>query len=213
MANDMNFLAHLYLSSDEPEALLGSILPDLVRGRLKPDLPTIVRQACQMHQAIDLYTDHHPLFAQSRDRFRPTAGRLAGVVADIFYDHLLASRWRQYHPAPLADFAQATYRALRRCERWLPQDSRHVLERMIEHDWLTAYSRMSGMTRTLQGMSHRLTTRFNRPIDLSPCVHAYVKHQQALRADFECFFPQVHAFAAAGSPHVSRRMTDGAGSA
>lgn len=200
----MNFLAHLHLSSDDPQALIGSILPDLVRGRLSPTLPPRVMLACRLHQAVDAYTDHHPIFAQSRERFRPAAGRLAGVVTDIFYDHILASHWNDYHPQPLQEFAAATYASLKASEQWLPENSRVVLDRMIEHNWLAGYSQMAGMVLTLQGMSRRLTERFGREVDLSACTQAYIAQQDLLRADFDEFFPQLIAYAQRRSPEVCR---------
>ncbi|MGB0768489.1 MAG: ACP phosphodiesterase, partial [Phycisphaeraceae bacterium] len=93
----MNFLAHLVLAPPTARGRLGSIAPDMIRGPLPSHLDAQVVAAAREHQRIDAFTDAHPAFLRTRDRLRGVVDpRLAGVLADVLYDHVLASRWSTY---------------------------------------------------------------------------------------------------------------------
>ena len=103
----MNFLAHLYLSGDNEQIIVGNFIGDFVKGRnaLQTFDPTIAL-GIELHRAIDQFTDTHPVVRSSKDRLRPKYRHYAGVIVDIFYDHFLARKWNDYHKTPLPEFAQ-----------------------------------------------------------------------------------------------------------
>lgn len=203
----MNFLAHLYLSSDEPQALAGSLLPDLSRGPLPADLPPTVAAACRLHRLIDAFTDTHPIVAQSKQRIRARHGRFSGILIDIFYDHYLARDWHRFSHQPLPVFTRSAYDALLSQSHQLPATMHQPLARMVQQDWLCNYATIEGIRVTLERMSRRFTQRFERPIDLAPASEELRVLDRELSADFHAFFPQLMAFACAREPAVSRTLT------
>ena len=79
----MNFLAHIYLSGDDDEGLMiGNYIGDSVKGRRLSDYPFSIQCGILLHREIDSFTDSHPVYRQSKDRFVPVAGRYAGVVCE-----------------------------------------------------------------------------------------------------------------------------------
>ena len=90
----MNFLAHLYLSGNDPLVRLGNFIGDFVKGRDLADRyePAIVK-GIELHRAIDEFTDQHAIVKQSKMRLRPKYRHYAPVIVDIFYDHFLAAGW------------------------------------------------------------------------------------------------------------------------
>src|SRR5690606_30004373 len=82
--------------------------------------------------------------------------RYAGIVVDIFYDHLLAMHWEKFHDAPLAEFAQSRYRILEGKTGEMTDRLRTVLPILVERDWLTSYRSLEGVERALTGISRRL---------------------------------------------------------
>jgi acyl carrier protein phosphodiesterase len=219
----MNFLAHLYLAEDSPEALIGSILPDLARPRdlartgqdtdklcgrrlsvppdmpAHPEYPPAMLRAIAQHRAVDAFTDTHPIVYRSKQRLhhRPRMYRYAGILMDVFYDHFLARDWARYSQVPLPRFVARVHEAFRGHTHLMPQAMRYPVERMIAQDWLGSYATESGVEMVLRRMSLRLSQRFEREVKLEPAVADLARHREALSADFQEFFPQLVAFASA----------------
>jgi acyl carrier protein phosphodiesterase len=109
----MNFLAHLYLADRRPDALLGSLMGDFVKGPLQGRFPPELTRALSQHRKVDAFTDAHPMVRVSRARMPPARRRFAGIMVDVFYDHFLALHWEDYADQPLEAFAHEVYALLR----------------------------------------------------------------------------------------------------
>lgn len=192
----MNFLAHLYLSPETPEGRLGSFLGDHVKGPLeRAAYPPPVLDAVRLHRAVDTFTDAHPVVRESKARISPARRRYAGILVDIFYDHFLAADWPRHHPMPLDAYARSVYRDVESPAFALPPRLAAMLPRLIEHDWLTAYRHIDGISRTLDAMARRIP----HAAALAGGVDELVQHHDALRVDFERFFPDLVSQAAASA--------------
>lgn len=189
----MNFLAHLFLSKRTPAWLVGSIMPDIVRGGAPRRTSGEVRRGVQRHWRIDAFTDTHPTAGRSRHRLRKHHGRFAGLLVDILYDHFLATDFERYSPQSLDDFTDEVYGMLAGHGELVPPAMREAVGLMIEHDWLRAYGTMGGVDTALHSMSRRLTTRFKRPVDLTTAMEDLAEQDADLRADFHAFFPELIA--------------------
>ncbi|MEM9416501.1 MAG: ACP phosphodiesterase [Planctomycetota bacterium] len=167
----VNFLAHLVLAPDTPEGIAGALAPDLIRGPLPNDLAPGVLEAAREHQSIDHATDRHPAFIAVRDRLRPTAGRFAGIVADVFLDHALANAWpRHGRPEPMPDYTARVGQTLAEHRDLMPASMHEAIRLMRRHHWLNTYATPQGMHLTLERMSARYTTRLRTDVDLTPTV-------------------------------------------
>ncbi len=189
----MNFLAHLYLADDTPGSLIGNILPDLVRGsdRLPDRLDQAVRAGADLHRRVDVFTDLHPVFRQSKARIRARHGIFSGILIDVFYDHFLSVHWGDYHPDPLPDFIRHVYRTFARHAHLMPEAMRPISERMAAQDWLTSYGSIDGVELILERMSRRFEARFDRHVDLAAATADLERHREGLRDDFSRFFPDL----------------------
>ncbi|KAF0239868.1 MAG: hypothetical protein FD183_1294 [Chitinophagaceae bacterium] len=49
----MNYLAHAYLSFNEPSILLGNMISDYVKGKKQYDYPLLIQKGIHLHRAID----------------------------------------------------------------------------------------------------------------------------------------------------------------
>lgn len=187
----MNFLAHLYLSGDNPEIMLGNFIGDFVKGRnaLEQFGPQIVR-GIELHRAIDEFTDTHPVVMSSKNRLRPKYRHYSGVIVDIFYDHFLASNWNNYHPDLLPDFAERAYSILHSYDPILPADVKYMMPYMIRGNWLVNYSKLEGIQRALSGMARR--TPYESKME--EAVADLENHYEEFNNEFTEFFPQLHSF-------------------
>jgi acyl carrier protein phosphodiesterase len=147
----------------------------------------------QRHQAIDAFTDAHPLVRRSRARMGAEHRRFSAVLVDVFYDHFMATRWEQYSAEPLNAFTAAFYADVRACEIALPEAAQTMVDRIIRHDLLGGYSRIEGVEMSLRRLSMRLAARWHRPFELERSVSCLLADEAGFAADFAGFFPELQA--------------------
>ncbi|MEH6566168.1 MAG: ACP phosphodiesterase [Halopseudomonas sp.] len=202
----MNFLAHLLMGSQSPQQALGSLLGDFVKGPVQQiALPEEVRGGIWLHRRIDVFTDSHPLVLQSKARISPARRRFAGIMVDMFYDHLLARHWEQFADLPLAEFSQQSYRYLLQHPELIPANAWPVIRHMSENDWLGSYAQLPHLHRALDNMARRLRRDNSLPGAVTELEADYLSFE----ADFLGFMPDVQRFASdqaarlnAGSPDL-----------
>ncbi len=189
----MNFLGHLFLSGEKPLVTVGNFMADAVKGRDLSRFHPEVAKGIRLHRAIDSFTDQHPLFVTGRKRARIHAGRYAGVVMDMFYDHLLAVQWEQWHPEQLANYAQRMYALLHTHRDLLPERTRLMLTYMVHGDWLTSYATLEGLASALAGLSRRARDGDN----MLGAERILAENLDAYAIEFKTFLPQVRNHIAA----------------
>lgn len=187
----MNFLAHVYLSGDNTELMIGNFIGDFVKGRdLKKQFSKDIAKGIELHRAIDEYTDKHEIVQQSKDRLRPKYRHYSGVIIDMFYDHFLAKNWKNFHTSSLEEFASQFYKLLEKNEDNLPEEVQRLMPYMIRGNWFLNYAYIEGIHRALSGMSRR--TSFDSKMDES--VVDLSKHYALFENEFNQFFPALHEF-------------------
>jgi acyl carrier protein phosphodiesterase len=187
----MNYLAHLYLAENHSESLLGNLLGDFVKGAIAPAYSEEVRKGIELHRKVDRFTDSHAVVRASIKLISPARRRFAGVIVDIFYDHLLAKDWQMYSATPLADFSQNIYRVLQENHDLLPERLQNMLPYIIGEDWLTSYREVGAIDRALNRIATRLVKRFGRDNSLSNAVEELEANYRQLESDFHSFFPDL----------------------
>ncbi|HEV7490838.1 MAG TPA: ACP phosphodiesterase [Rhodanobacteraceae bacterium] len=187
----MNILAHALLAAPDDDRIFGSLIGDFVRGAIDPALPSGVREGIVLHRAIDTYTDAHPEIAAARPLFEPPFRRYAGIMLDMWFDHLLAREWRHYGDGALDDFSRRVRSLLDSRRTLVPARMHGFVAYLHAHDLPAAYRDTPVIGEALGGISSRLT----RPNPLRDALPVLVALDAELQARFDRFFPQLHAFA------------------
>ncbi|MFN6089101.1 MAG: ACP phosphodiesterase [Cyclobacteriaceae bacterium] len=188
----MNFLAHLYLSADDPEIQLGNFIGDFVRGRdLSTRFSPGIVKGISLHREIDEFTDRHPIVKLSKDRLRPKYRHYAPVIIDMFYDHLLAVNWNAYHHQPLPDFAAGCYDYLIKSEAILPEQVKWMLPHMMRGNWLVNYGKLEGIQQALSGMTRH--SKFDSK--MNEATEELQQFYKEFDQEFQLFFPLLNAHA------------------
>jgi acyl carrier protein phosphodiesterase len=183
----MNFLAHLRLSGDNEQIMVGNFVADHIRGNKIKRYPSNVIVGIELHRKIDYYTDHHPVFVQSRERLHEKYHKYAGVIMDIFYDHFLAVNWKNYSEIDLHSFVSFCYGVLLKNYTLLPAHTKRILPFIILQNWLVNYSNMQGLQRSFDGMAKR--AKFNSNMD--KVIFDLKKDYKLYEAEFKLFFPDI----------------------
>lgn len=183
----MNYLAHLYLSGDDTNLLIGNFIGDAVKGNQFENYPPLIARGILLHRFIDDFSDHHPSALETRKRLRPDFGLWSPVVTDMFYDHFLAANWSLFSDRSLEDYTGWVYGQLRKNKESLPPKMERLLFYMSQSNWLLGYATVDGVAKSLSGMSQRIEYDNN----LDEAAIALRANYNLFRNDFLDFFPQM----------------------
>lgn len=151
----MNFLAHIYLSGDDEELIIGNFIADSIKGKRYKNYPPGIARGILLHRAIDTFTDFHPTVRKSTARLHKNYSHYSGVIVDVLYDHFLAKNWSRYHPQPLEEFVAGFYKLLRRNFNILTPRIQRMMPYMIADNWLVSYATVPGIEKILAQMDVR----------------------------------------------------------
>ena len=152
----MNFLAHIYLSSDNELLTIGNFAADGVRGSNYKHFPIAMQAGIKLHREIDTFTDAHFIVKQSTKRLHKNYGHYSGVIVDIFYDHFLAKNWASYSEENLKDYTKNFYQLMQTHFEILPERIQLMLPFMMTDNWLLSYASLDGIQRVFNGMNKRI---------------------------------------------------------
>ncbi len=186
----MNFLAHIYLSGENQERMIGNFIADFVKGNKMFNYPEGIRKGIELHRKIDFFTDHHPVTSRSKDPLRKKYRHYSGVIVDLYYDHFLAKNFLDYSKLDLKSYSENTYEILQGYREGLPTGVQYFLPFMIERNWLLNYASIEGIDRALTGLSRRVSFE-NR---MNEAVQDLEASYSAFEADFKEFFPELITF-------------------
>ena len=186
----MNFLAHIFLSGDDEEVMIGNFIADAVKGKNYLGYSDGIIKGVLLHRRIDAFTDSHIVVGESKRRLRPKYRKYAGVIVDMYYDHFLSKYWENYSEVSLSQFVGNAYQVFQRRIDCLPSRIQLMLPHMIEFDWLTNYAHLEGITGALGGLSRRARYDSGMEYAVSDLKQDYCKY----KCEFELFFPELMNF-------------------
>lgn len=186
----MNYLAHSYLSYQQPDLIIGNFIADSIQGNRFEGLTEGIIKGITLHRKIDTYTDAHPVFLTSKHRFSKDFDKYSGVLMDIIYDHYLAKNFEQYSPLSLQQHADGIYEILKNNHDFLPEHAKRFYGYMTERNILFHYSSIEGIQTVLTHLSGRIRNRFELQLAI-PILEANYKE---IEEEFFIFFDDLQAF-------------------
>jgi acyl carrier protein phosphodiesterase len=196
----MNYLAHLYLSGNNHELMIGNFIADHVKGKQIELFDEEVVKGIKLHRLIDEFTDTHKVVEQSKIRLRSNFGKYSPVIVDVFYDHYLAVKWEQYHHEVLSVYANNFYTLLKDNHHRLPLRTQQMIEYMIPQNWLVNYQTIAGINKTLTGMSKR--TKFESRMDEAAIY--LDKYYSEFEQEFNEYFEELRTYVSVVGGEVLR---------
>ena len=183
----MNYLAHFYLANGDKGLMVGNFIADHIVGNQYLEFPEAIQKGVLQHRAIDMFTDEHPVVLESKKRLRPVFHKFSPVIADVFYDYLLAKRWSEYSNQDLEQFTLKAYEVINEFHHVLPEKAAFMFRYMERDNWLYNYRKIEGIDRALTGMSKR--TIKGSKMELAA---EYLRQDEELYlAEFDTFFPEL----------------------
>ena len=187
----MNFLAHLLISKDDEQVMVGNFIGDFVKGAQIKEFNNKIQKGIRLHRAIDSYTDQHPIVLESKKRLRSQYGHYSPVIVDVFYDHFIARDWSKFSSEPLLEFTLRFYKLMGTYASQIPKSVNHMLVYMRSGNWLYNYQFLEGINKALTGMSKR--TKFQSKMEHA--TQSLEEHYEAFEKEFHLFFPELLKYA------------------
>ncbi|WP_299052272.1 ACP phosphodiesterase [uncultured Polaribacter sp.] len=186
----MNFLAHLYLSNNNSNIMIGNFIADHIRGNNFENYSKEIQQGIFLHREIDTFTDTHPIVRKSKRRLHQRYRHYDGVIIDIFYDFFLAKNWSNYSEIPLNIYTKGIYSFFDSIKLELPKKSQDFINYMIEYNILYNYQFEEGIAKVLNGMNQR--TKGKSKMNLA--IEDLKQLKTELEEDFTLFFEDLCKF-------------------
>ena len=187
----MNYLAHAYLSFNDPEVTVGNMISDYVKGKKKFDYPQGIQTGIMLHRAIDEFTDQHEATRAAKEIFRPAYRLYSGAFVDVVYDHFLATDSNEFTKDSLFEFSQQVYAAIDRHISWLPERFAKMYPYMKTHNWLLGYRTNEGTAKSLQGVAYRAAYL----TEGETAFRLFEQHYQLLQECYRQFWGDLKPFA------------------
>ena len=186
----MNYLAHLFLSLDSDEHVVGNFLADQLTLKETKRYTGAIAEGIQLHRKIDTYTDNHPEVRAINALFRPNQGKYAPVVTDIVFDYLLYTSWEKYAQQDFNTLTTGIYDTLLRFLDRMPDRIHGRVQGMVRAKWLNVYTHMEGLKDTF----YRVNQRAKFDNNLHMATEDLRKLEPILLDKFNTFFPDVIQF-------------------
>lgn len=187
----MNYLAHAYLSFNQPEILVGNIISDFVKGKKQFDFPENIHKGIILHRSIDAFTDEHEITKQAKKFFKPAVGLYAGAFVDVVYDHFLACDTTEFKDESLLHFSLSVYKTLSDYQHVLPPKFALMFPYMKMDNWLYNYRTLNGAEKSFAGLVRRAKYLNNS----KPAFECFKNNYEALMQCYYSFFPAIKNFA------------------
>ena len=182
----MNYLAHAYLSFDQPEILVGNIISDYIKGKKQYDYPLSIQKGIRLHRAIDAFTDNHPATKQAKQYLKPAVGAYAGAFIDIVFDHYLALDVTIFPTSTaLSVFAKNTYQILDIHQAIFPEKFKKAFPYMRENNWLYNYQFDWGIEKSFASIARRAAYLTSS----EDCFKLWQEHYEPIKQLYQNFFP------------------------
>lgn len=153
----MNYLAHAFLSPNDPYILTGNVVTDMLKGPARKEVDIRFDPGIILHKAIDRFTDGHEIVNEFKHMLYPRFKKYAPVVSDIFMDYLLVRNWNKYSGEDIQLFIQRAYDLMTSVLEELPETIEYRLGNMINHNWLQAYMTPQSINEVFDRMEYKVT--------------------------------------------------------
>jgi acyl carrier protein phosphodiesterase len=186
----MNFLGHIYFSDNDPELMYANLFGDFVKGSDLSNFPTSIKKGIILHRSIDNYIDHHPDVVDLMHQLYPSLPKITGIAVDLYFDHLLASNWNNYHPTDYRSYLNKFYSYSIEKEPAYPESYKSFIRILKQKDWMIHYNSREGLKKMCNGVSQRIS--FSNALSFAPNI--FERKEKIITETFEKYMTSAIPF-------------------
>lgn len=162
----MNFLGHLYFSDNNLDLMYANLFGDFVKGKNYGHYSKTIQNGIKLHRTIDNYIDNHPAVTKLRRKLYTPLPKISGIAIDLYFDHVLAANWDEFHNQPLDSFLDNFHQKTIRKEDYNNPMFLFLIDKMKKGRWLYHYKSAQGLDNACFGLSKRIS--FPNVLDEAP---------------------------------------------
>lgn len=184
----MNYIAHIHIAAHTSTSYLGNFLGDFIKGSDLTHLPQEIELGIRLHRQVDTFTDTHPLILDLKQTFPTELRRMAGVVIDIYFDHLLMTHWEKFSERTFHSLFTQFYAELKTFS--LPQNQHYTLQfrGLISNQWLKEYQREQTCFKAFTSIEKRLKGKIQFAQQAQDFV---IQNRKEMTDSFQQFYPEL----------------------
>ena len=179
----MNYLGHLFLSNNDTELMLANLFGDFVKGKDLSHFRPKTQEGITLHRSIDNYIDTHPAVLELFHVLYPQLPKVAGIAVDLYFDHLLAKNWNQYHSMKLENFLDRFYTSIDISSPEFSESFRNMITHLVRVNWISYYPTTDGLDKACNGVSSRISF----PNELKHGLRVFLEHEKEISTVFEVY--------------------------
>ena len=179
----MNYLGHLFFSNNDIELMISNLYGDFVKGRDLSHFSDKTRKGIVLHRAIDQYIDTHSEVRKLLHVLYPQLPKVSGIAVDLFFDHLLAKNWSNFHHLDLDSFLERFYRTLNTDNEEFTTEFKSMIKQLVKVNWISYYPEVSGLEKALHGVSSRISFAN----ELKNGLPVFLENQKLIENTFEIY--------------------------
>jgi acyl carrier protein phosphodiesterase len=186
----MNYLGHLYFSNGDLDLMICNLYGDHVKGTKFQHYPEKIQQGIILHRSIDSVIDNHYAVLELKKLLYPELPKVTGIAIDLYFDHLLAKHWREFHPQDLSCFLARFFNYSSILENEMKDDFRSFLYNLRTLRWIEHYHTAEGLEKLCQGVSKKIS--FENSLNIAPAI--FKKHTSAINKAFHIFMIDARSY-------------------
>lgn len=176
----MNFLGHLYFSQDHQELMHANLFGDFVKGKQFERYSPVVQKGVLLHRSIDTFIDTNEKVVNLMRKLYQDLPKVSSVAIDLYFDHLLARNWDEFHQVKLTDYLAEFYATKPMNWEEYPDNFQQFIEKLKLHQWMNHYPSFEGLTKACQGVGSRIS--FENKLIEAPSI--FLNMEQEITAVF-----------------------------
>jgi acyl carrier protein phosphodiesterase len=186
----MHFLAHLHLSGESEERMIGNFVGEVLKIKNPDKYDERILEGLLMHDSIDEFTHNHPIVKRSMERLGARNAKNADKIIDVYYDHFLAANWESYSTISLNEYVAHVHKVLLKNQDLLPFKVKFMLPALIKGNWLGKYATLGGVHQATIELNKKATAQFH----ILQAMDDVINNYPALKQDFAEFYPELVEF-------------------
>ncbi len=163
--------------------MYANLFGDHVKGSDYSHYPEIVQNGIKLHRSIDNYIDHHPVVIELMHKLYPELPKVTGIAIDLFFDHLLAIHWKDYHSEEYFSYLNRFYAY--NPQNWNSYSSTYqtLIEAMKEKKWMNYYPAFEGLVKASKGVASRISF----PNKLTEASSVFLQRREEIELCFRSY--------------------------
>ncbi|MFL5729897.1 MAG: ACP phosphodiesterase [Cytophagaceae bacterium] len=199
----MNFLTHLFFSTDSVDNTRGLIIGNTAKENHLSKYNLDILKGIALDMQISNFSEDNPAFNNSRQRINSKYLAFSSFLVNIFYDHLLAKNWDKYSTVSMEEFSGKIYETITTHRNSFPYKIRKFAPEMVRNKWIEGIKSIEGTHQYINSISKN--ERFSKNLDQA--LFELTENYQDYRNDFEEYFAALRKFME-GEERRFRTITD-----